>query len=62
MWLASLIQFWGIALDPTIDRRVVDRKPPLSHHFFQVPVAQSIAEVPSYAQENNVGLEMTPFE
>jgi len=29
---------------------------------FKVAIAQSIPQIPSHAQENDVGLEMTPFE
>jgi hypothetical protein len=32
------------------------------HPFFQIPIAQRIPKIPTYTQQNNLGLEMTPFE
>jgi hypothetical protein len=59
---ATLLQFGGILLNPAVDRGVIDVQTPLEHHLLQVTVAQSIAQVPPDAQENDVGLEVTPFE
>ena len=58
----ALLQFWCIALDPAIDRRMINVQAPFEQHLFQIAVAQSISEVPADAQQNDVGLEMTPFE
>ncbi|HEY6406976.1 MAG TPA: hypothetical protein VIY29_05880 [Ktedonobacteraceae bacterium] len=35
---------------------------PLEHHLFQVSVAERIPEIPADAEQNNLGLEVTPFE
>ncbi len=52
---ASLLQFGGRALDPAVDRRVVNPQPAFPHHFFQVAVAQRIPQVPAHAQHNDLG-------
>ena len=59
---AALFQFWGVALHPAIDRGVIDVQTSFEHHLLQVAIAQSIPQVPAYAEQNDVGLEMTPFE
>jgi hypothetical protein len=35
---------------------------PPEHHFLQIPVAERIAQVPPDTQQNDVSLEMAPFE
>jgi beta-eliminating lyase len=35
---------------------------PLEHHLLQISVAKQIPEVPADTQQNNLGLEVTPFE
>lgn len=32
------------------------------HHLFQVAVAERVAQVPPDAQQDDIGLKMTPFE
>ena len=44
------------------DRGMIHAQSALSHHLFQVAVAQGGAKVPTYAQENNLGFEVAPFE
>src|SRR5262249_14662340 len=39
---ASLLQFWSKGLNPAIDRGVIDMQTPLSHHLFEVAVAERI--------------------
>ncbi len=46
---AAFFQLWGILLDPTIDRGMIDRESALGHHLFQVAVAECIAQVPTDA-------------
>jgi hypothetical protein len=58
----AFFQFWSIALNPTIDRRMIHQDPSLSHEFFHITITQNIAQVPTQAEQNNVGLEVTPFE
>src|SRR5712692_5588932 len=58
----TLLQFRRIALHPAIDRGMIDRESTFSHHFFEVTIAECIAEIPTNAQENDVGLKMTPLE
>ena len=41
---------------------VIDVQSPLAHHLLQVSVAERIPQVPADTQQNNLGLEVTPFE
>jgi len=41
---------------------MIDTESTFQHHFFQLSITQWIPQVPPYAQENHVGLEMSPFE
>ena len=41
---------------------MVHRKAAFGHHFFQISVAQRVAQVPTNASENNLGLVMSPLE
>src|SRR6266516_8024315 len=34
----------------------------LPHHFLKISITQCIAQIPPHAQENDVCLEMTPFQ
>jgi hypothetical protein len=62
MWPTVLLQFGCVALYPAVDRGVIDVQPALEHHFFQITIAERIAHVLAYAQKNDIGLKMTPFE
>jgi hypothetical protein len=59
---ASSFQFRCVLLNPAVDRRMIDVQATLPHHFLEVSITQRIAQIPPYAQENDVCLEMTPFE
>src|SRR5689334_9597701 len=39
-WADALFEFGSVALDPTVDGGVVDMQTALSHHFFEVAVAE----------------------
>ena len=41
---------------------MVHRKAAFGHHFFQISVAQRVAQVPTNASENNFGLVVPPLE
>jgi len=59
---ASPFQFGRVTLNPAVNRGVIDMQSAFQHHRFQIAVAQRIPQIPTDAQENDVGLEMTPFE
>ena len=59
---ASGFEFGRIPLNPTKDRGVIDRESPLLHHLFQVSVAEGISQIPADAKQDDVGLEVMPFE
>src|SRR5438132_5024868 len=44
------------------DRGVIDVQASLEHHLLQVAVAKRIPQIPADTQQNNLGLEVTPFE
>jgi hypothetical protein len=45
-----------------VDIRMIDRRIPLSHHFFQVPVAQRISQVPTDTGQDDVFFDTVAFE
>ncbi len=47
---------------PTVHGRVIDVQSAFQHHFFQIAVTQRRAQIPAQAQENEVGLKVTPCE
>ena len=62
MGSASLLQFWCIVLHSAVDRGVIDVETALEHHFLQISIAERIAQIPAYAEQNNLSFNMTPFE
>ena len=49
-------------LDPAVNGTMIDMQTPLQHDLFEVPITQRISQIPPHAQQNDVGLEVTPFE
>lgn len=45
-----------------IDRGVIDVQTTLEHHLLQISVAERITKVPANTEQNNLSLEVTPFE
>jgi hypothetical protein len=41
---------------------MIDCEVALLHHFFEIAIAESIAQIPANAQENTLGLIVTPLE
>src|SRR6266568_1697324 len=62
MGSAALLQFRCVALVPTVDGGVIDLETSLEHDLFQISIAQWITKVPPDAEQNDLGLEVTPFE
>jgi hypothetical protein len=62
MGSAALFQFGCVALCPTVDRGVIDMQSSLAHHLLQISVAERIPQVPADTKQNDLGLEVTPFE
>ena len=58
----SFLQIRSICLNPPVNRRVIEREAALSHHFFEVTIAEGITQIPAYAEKDNFALVMTPFE
>jgi hypothetical protein len=41
---------------------MIDREAALPHHFLQVTIAESITQIPAYAEKDDFALVMTPLE
>jgi hypothetical protein len=49
-------------LNPAPDGDAIDGRVPLSHHLFQLPEVQRITQVATNAQDDDLTLEVSPFE
>jgi hypothetical protein len=49
-------------LDPAPDGDMVHCKSALRHHFFQIPVAQRIPQLPPHTQHDDDSLKVPPSE
>jgi hypothetical protein len=59
---AALLQFRSVALHPPEDCRVIDLQTPFPHDFFEISVTECRAQIPAHTQQNDLCLEVTPFE
>jgi len=63
---ASRIEFGHSAPErtehPAGNRRVIDSQPSLGHDLFQIPIAERIPQVETYAQDDALGSAMTSSE
>src|SRR3546814_18832613 len=57
-----LLHLRGVALDPAIDRRMVDRNAVFRQHFLKVAIADRIATIPAHRPQDQITLEMEPLE
>src|SRR5699024_6351771 len=57
-----LLHLRGVALDPAIDRRMVDRNAASRQHFLKVAIADRIATIPAHRTQDHITLEMAPLE
>jgi hypothetical protein len=55
----ALIQNGRIPLHPSLDRDVVDRETAL-RHFFQIPVAERVSQVPPHGQHDDLSSKCRP--
>lgn len=58
----SLFHLGSIVLDPAVDGGMVHLDTALCHHFFEVAVANAVLAIPADTLEDNLTLEMAPFE
>src|SRR6187549_3064947 len=56
--MKGLLQQRDILQHPAIDRGMVDLDAPFFHHLLELTVADRICDVPAYAPEEDVPLEM----
>src|SRR3546814_19976968 len=57
-----LLHLRGVALDPAIYRRMVDRNAAFRQHFLKVAIADRIATIPAHRPQDHITLEMAPLE
>src|SRR5699024_10967348 len=56
-----LLHLRGVALDPAIDRRMVDLNAAFRQHFLEVAIADRIPAIPAPRQDEQITLEMAPL-
>jgi hypothetical protein len=59
---AAFLKFGFLASHPAVDGRVIDVQSRLGHHLLQVSIAERIPQRPAETEQNDIGLEVTPFE
>jgi hypothetical protein len=62
MRAAPLVEFRRIALHPAKHCRMIDGAPALLHQFFDITVAEGVAEIPPHAADDDLTSTVTPFE
>ena len=62
MRAAPFLQFGGVALNQPIDRRMINCETTFPYHFFEVAITEGVAQIPAHAEEDDLGLIVTPFE
>jgi len=62
MRVTSLLEFRRVVLDPAVNGGMIDLETTLPHHLLKISIAQRIAKMPSYTEQDHLGLEVTPFE
>jgi hypothetical protein len=55
-------EFRRITDHPAMDRRMINADAALGHHFFEIPQAQSVGEIPAHAQKDNRTIKMAATE
>jgi len=41
---------------------MIDCETTFLHHFFEVTIAEEITQIPAYAEKDDLGLVVSPFE
>jgi len=62
LWPAALIEFRGIALDPTTYCCMINRDLAFPQEFFHIPVASGIAQKPADCTADHLGRAKAPCE
>src|SRR3546814_5570709 len=60
--LPIFLHLRGVALDPAIDLRMVDRNAAFRQHVLKVAIADRIATIPAHRPQDHITLEMAPLE
>lgn len=58
----ALFDLWRIFLNPAIDRRMINRHAPFSHHLFKIAVAHTVAAIPAHRPQDHIALKMAPLK
>ena len=62
VWLTLLVEFWSVVLDPAEHGCMVNLNTSFLQEFFDITIAQCIAQIPSHGVEDDVGFKVTLFE
>src|SRR3546814_8294664 len=57
-----LLHLRGVALDPEIDRRMVDRNAAFRQHLLKLAIADRITTIPAHRPQDHITLQMAPLE
>src|SRR5580698_11248749 len=58
----TFLDFRSVALNPAIQRGVIQINATLFHHLFQVAIANPVFAIPPHRPEDNLAHKMPPFE
>lgn len=58
----SLFHLWGIPLDLSVNRGMVNANAAFSHHLLKVAIADAVSAVPTNCPQYDFTTEMTAFE
>src|SRR5262249_8978387 len=59
---SSLLQFWGVALNPSPDRRMVDLQTTLDQQFPYLAIRKGVSKIPAHGTKDDLGGEVPPLE
>src|SRR6266581_9780585 len=62
MGATTPFKLWSIRLPPAVNGGMVHLQSTFLHDFFEISVTERIAKIPANTQQNNVCLEVAPFE
>jgi antitoxin PrlF len=60
--IPALLELGSVVLDPAQNGARRDGNPALGHHLGEIPVRELVAQIPTDAQDDDLGIEMTALE
>src|SRR5215831_7868047 len=59
---SPLLQLWGVALNPSPDRRMVNLQTMLDQQFSDLAIRQGVSKIPANGTKDDLGGEVPPLE